>query len=85
MARRLALEEHLHKKVDVQFDRSQDRLRFVITDQGDGFDFEPYLTLSAARAFDLHGRGIAMARRLSFNDLEFQCGGNRVVASIASV
>ena len=85
VARRLALEEHLHKKVDVQFERSQDRLRFVITDQGNGFDFEPYLTLSATRAFDLHRWGIAMARRLSFSDLEFQHGGNRVVASIATV
>ena len=34
-----------------------------IVDEGDGFDFEEYLDFSVDRAFDLHGRGIAVANK----------------------
>ncbi|MBX7057009.1 MAG: response regulator [Leptospirales bacterium] len=54
---------------------------FEIEDMGQGFDHRPYLTLSADRAFDLHGRGIALAREHSFAALDYQGAGNIVRAT----
>jgi len=39
-----------------------------------------YLEFSPERAFDTHGRGIALARNLSFTRLEYQGSGNEVIA-----
>ena len=80
--RRLALPENLNKSVTLEFERTDDGARFLIQDEGDGFDWQDYLEISPDRAFDTHGRGIAMARMLSFDHLEYQGNGNRVVASI---
>ncbi|HLD95062.1 MAG TPA: response regulator, partial [Alphaproteobacteria bacterium] len=52
-----------------------------IKDQGNGFDWKKYLELSPERATDPHGRGIAMAKTLSFSRLEYQGCGNEVVAT----
>lgn len=53
-----------------------------IRDQGDGFDWSNHLDFSPERAFDTHGRGIALARKLSFDSLEYLGNGNTVLASI---
>lgn len=50
----------------------------TIQDQGDGFAWHGYLEMHPDRAFDLHGRGIAMARQLSFSRMEFLGNGNTV-------
>lgn len=81
--RRLELPEFIDRKVTVMFERTPTSLKFTIRDQGDGFDWEQYLDFSAERAFDLHGRGIAMAGKLSFDRLEFLANGNTVVASVS--
>ena len=39
--------------------------------KGGGFDWTPYMDFDPARAFDPHGRGIAVARLSSFDDLEY--------------
>ncbi len=54
----------------------------MIRDEGDGFDFGSYLQVDPQRAFDTHGRGIAMASRLSFSHIEYRGGGNEVVGTI---
>lgn len=41
-------------------------LSFRIRDQGAGFNWQGYLEMSPERAFDTHGRGIAMARTSRF-------------------
>ena len=41
-----------------------------------------YLELDSARAFDDHGRGIAMARLVSFDRLDYNLRGNIVTAVI---
>lgn len=41
-----------------------------------------YLELAPERAYDLHGRGIAVARKLTFSDVEYRAG-NEVLAIIA--
>jgi CheY-like chemotaxis protein/anti-sigma regulatory factor (Ser/Thr protein kinase) len=81
--RRTQLPENKEKLVEVGIARRQDGLQFVIRDSGPGFDFIRYLELAPERAYDLHGRGIAMARKLSFATLEYRGAGNEVVATIA--
>ena len=83
IARRLAAPEYSARTVHLEIERLADRVRFIVRDQGAGFDWTRYLELSPERAFDTHGRGIAMSRLLSFDELEYRGCGNEVVASIA--
>ncbi|MBF0418256.1 MAG: ATP-binding protein, partial [Magnetococcales bacterium] len=80
--RRLQWPQFCERRVEVRFDRGPEALRFTITDQGQGFDWRGYLDFSPERAFDLHGRGIAMAGKISFDALEYQGAGNIVTAFI---
>ncbi|MBA1445372.1 MAG: response regulator [Gammaproteobacteria bacterium] len=80
--RRLALPENATKTVSLSFERARSEVRFLIHDQGDGFDWQDYLEMSPDRIFDTHGRGIAMARMVSFDQLEYLGNGNQVVATI---
>lgn len=80
--RRLALPEYRERLVELRFKREADGIHFTLSDQGDGFDWRGYLDFSPERAFDLHGRGIAMARKLSFDSVEYQGNGNTVLACI---
>jgi CheY-like chemotaxis protein/anti-sigma regulatory factor (Ser/Thr protein kinase) len=84
IARRLVAPEWRDRHVDVGFQRADGAVEFVITDQGQGFDATRYLDFEPARACDPNGRGIAMARCLSFRDLEFHGNGNIVVARVKS-
>lgn len=80
--RRLALPEQQTRYVEVVFERRMNELAFTIKDQGNGFEWEKYLEFDPERIFDPHGRGIAMARRMSFDYLEYQGNGNTVSARI---
>ena len=68
--------------IDLEFDVSAERVLIRILDQGDGFDWLPYLDFDPRRAFDSHGRGIALARLTSFDALEYIGTGNEVVATV---
>lgn len=81
--RRLALPEFRQRFATVAVAREDKQLVFTITDQGTGFDWAKYLDFDPARAFDPNGRGIAMARSLSFASLEYRGCGNQVVACVA--
>lgn len=81
--RRLALPENLNKRVKVTFIRSNTEICFEIEDEGEGFDWQKYLALDTDRAFDSHGRGIAMANMMSFDRLEYLGAGNRVKATVS--
>jgi CheY-like chemotaxis protein/anti-sigma regulatory factor (Ser/Thr protein kinase) len=78
--RRLAIPENACKVVEVDYARVNGEILITITDQGEGFDWRPFMELSAERAFDTHGRGIAMSRLLSFDRLEYRGNGNEVLA-----
>jgi len=80
--RRLALPENASKRAEVSFERFDGRLQFTIRDQGDGFDWQRYMQVDPQRAFDTHGRGIAMANRLSFSQIEYRGRGNEVVGTV---
>ena len=70
------------KSVTVEVTRSAAEIAFVITDAGPGFDYRGFLDMDPARTFDSHGRGIALARKISFSSLEYRGRGNQVAAAI---
>ncbi len=80
--RRLAEEPYRSRRVVAEIRRSGQELEISITDEGPGFDWQAYLELDPTRAFHSHGRGIAMAKRLSFSSLEYRGRGNQVVLGI---
>jgi len=80
--RRLALPDYLGRTAVVEVERKADGLVFTIRDQGSGFDPEEYLEIDPKRVFDAHGRGIAMARLLSFDDLRYEDGGRCAIATV---
>jgi sigma-B regulation protein RsbU (phosphoserine phosphatase) len=82
LERRASLPENAAKFVDVTFERDAEAIRITIHDEGTGFDWKPYLEPDPTRVFDTHGRGITIARRLSFDDLVYRGIGNEVVATI---
>jgi DNA-binding response OmpR family regulator len=82
IARRLQAPAWRDRVVAVAFERAEDSIKFIIEDQGDGFDATNYLDFDPARACDPNGRGIAMARRMSFSDLAYPGKGNIAVAYV---
>jgi len=80
--RRLAQPENVSQRAEVAFERADGGLRFTIRDCGKGFDWQKYMQVDPQRAFDTHGRGIAMANRLSFSHIEYRGCGNEVVGTV---
>lgn len=76
--RRLQSAAYQERYVRVAFRSEGEELSVLIEDDGPGFDWLPYLSFSPDRAFDPHGRGIFMARMLSFDDVEYLGSGNTV-------
>jgi len=82
---RLAAAANAEKFVEVRVRREPEALHVAIRDQGQGFDWRPYLDLSESRALYPNGRGIAMARHIAFRNLRFIEPGNEVVATLVVV
>lgn len=80
--RRLALPENREKRATLEFSRIGKSVRFVIKDEGEGFDPGEFLQVKPERAFDNHGRGIAISKAIIFDRLEYRGKGNEVVAVI---
>lgn len=80
--RRLAMPEYARKQVRVRVVRTMDTLRIEVSDEGQGFDWQRYIEFDPNRAFDPNGRGISMARAMSFASLEYRGNGNTAVATI---
>jgi anti-sigma regulatory factor (Ser/Thr protein kinase) len=80
--RRLADTAYRAREARLLLARSKDAVEFVVQDEGAGFNWHPYLEMSPDRAFDTHGRGIAMSRLLSFDHIEYRGSGNQVVCRV---
>jgi CheY-like chemotaxis protein/anti-sigma regulatory factor (Ser/Thr protein kinase) len=80
--RRLELPEYADRQATVDFERRPESLVFTIRDDGPGFEPEPYLAIDPSRVFDAHGRGIAMAKLLSFDELTYEDGGRCAIATV---
>lgn len=81
--RRLADPAQAGRHAIVELRRDPACLSFTIRDRGPGFDWQRYLDLDPSRAFDSHGRGIAMARHLAFASMEYRGAGNEVQVTVA--
>ncbi len=79
---RLALPQYRSKYIEVEMSREGTDIRVVITDQGQGFDWNKYLQLDESRALHPNGRGIALAKNLAFRDIEYRNCGNVVAAVV---
>lgn len=79
---RLQKPENRTKKIHVSYARHSNCIEFTIIDEGQGFKWEKYLDLDPARAFDSHGRGIALAKMGSFSKLNYEGCGNKVTAIV---
>ncbi|HJU84363.1 MAG TPA: response regulator [Holophagaceae bacterium] len=82
VALRLGLPEYRDRMATATLERDEEGLTLTVEDEGPGFEWQPFLTLSPARAFHTHGRGIAMAKALSFDEIRYEGRGNRVVARV---
>lgn len=80
--RRLSSPQYAARRVEVTLENSDQAFTVTITDQGPGFDWRRYLEFEPERAFDLHGRGIAMSKSFSFDRLEYRGNGNSVTAIV---
>jgi CheY-like chemotaxis protein len=82
LRRRLADPRYRGRFAEVSVQRDAQEIRYRIKDQGPGFDWQHYLEIDPTRLFDSHGRGIALARQLAFDRLEYLGAGNEVVAVV---
>ncbi len=80
--RRANLPEHQDKKVKVVFRRNEDGTCVKIEDKGKGFEWRRFLEIDPARATHNHGRGIAQANAISFDELRYNAAGNQVIAIV---
>jgi len=78
--RRLAIAPWSDRKARISVRRVGSEIEFTIADEGGGFDWQQYLQYDPRRAFDVHGRGIAIANKISFSHLVYRSPGNVVVA-----
>ncbi|MDK2124851.1 response regulator [Parachitinimonas caeni] len=77
-----SLPENAGKFVEIELERNESEIIVTICDQGEGFDWSRFLDFDPSRAFDPNGRGVFMARTMSFDRLEFQGRGNIVMAAV---
>jgi len=80
--RRLNMVEQIDRFATLVFEAGEDAYSVTIHDQGKGFDCEKFLELSPERATDTHGRGIATAKMLSFDALEYRDSGTTVACRV---
>lgn len=83
IGRRLELPQFRDRVARVRLEPLADGLRFTISDEGVGFDWQRYLDFDPTRIFDPNGRGIAMAQRTSFASIDYPGCGNTVIATVS--
>ena len=82
MERRACLPEFQNRKIDVRFRRNDDGFYVQVTDEGQGFEWGRYLEIDPARALESHGRGIAQANAVNFDEIRYNDIGNQVTAIV---
>lgn len=80
--RREDLPENKDKSIDVHFRKRPDEFSITIKDHGPGFEWQKYIQIDPSRASDNHGRGIALANTVSFDQVTFNDKGNEVTAHV---
>ncbi len=80
--KRLKMPENADTYALVDVINQPDGVTFTITDQGKGFKWDEFMEFDTERVMDNHGRGIAMANKLYFSNVEYQGNGNIVSAKV---
>lgn len=78
---RLDIPPYNGRKVTIEVSIDADTLTYLITDDGDGFDWTLYENLSG-KLNKQFGRGIMIARKIGFDGLEYMGRGNIVRATV---
>jgi len=82
ITRRLSLPDNLNKFSFLFFTLNKDYVELHIKDMGVGFSWKQYLEINPERAIHPHGRGIATAKMMSFDYLEYMGCGNEVICRV---
>lgn len=82
LERRLADPELGARQVCVEFSHTPASISLLITDEGQGFDWRHFLDTESISYLESHGRGILIARKLSFDQVEYLGNGNQVRVSL---
>jgi CheY-like chemotaxis protein len=80
--KRLLLAENKNKYATLDFRLNSEKVWVTITDQGEGFNHEQYQNFDLSRYLDCHGRGIAVARSIGFDDVEYLNDGRTVIGTV---
>lgn len=80
--KRLTLPENQNKFVHIEVTRKIDSIQFKIQDQGNGFQWQNYIQEPNNASSFQHGRGIILARLMSFDELMYNESGNCVTCSV---
>lgn len=70
--------ENEKKQVNVHLVRDVEGIKITIEDEGDGFEWQQYLSIDPERSMHNHGRGIALANLTSFDEMSYKGKGNIV-------
>ena len=81
--RRLTLPEYKDKMAVINYTKGQNSITLKITDEGEGFDWQEYMEISPERSTHSHGRGIAMSKMMSFDQMEYIGKGNEVLCTVS--
>jgi len=79
---RLAQDAHKDKYVSVFFTKTAEYIELIVEDCGAGFEWADFETIDPKRLLASHGRGIMMAKSVSFSHLAYEGHGNRVRARV---
>ncbi len=82
--KRLNEPSYKDKTASILIEKPTNRMiKITIKDEGSGFNHQQYKDVNLDNITDPNGRGIALARILSFDKLEYIGNGNEVVCSVA--
>lgn len=80
--RRLADPAYADLRAEIAITRRDGGIYVVITDQGEGFEWQNYIRIAPERATHASGRGIAHAATVCFDTLRYDHIGNKAIAFV---
>ena len=80
--KRLADPAYADLRAEIALTRRDGGIYVVISDQGEGFEWQNYIRIDPERAAQASGRGIAHAATVCFDTLRYDHIGNRAIAFV---
>lgn len=72
-----------NKKASLTLERTDTEITITVIDEGEGFDWLDFSTFKPSHAVTPNGRGIMMAKKFSFDSVEYRGKGNEVVCRVS--